>query len=358
LFGHFRRGPAAALVVTLVVGLAGLLASAGPAGSSVRQRDPSGTLTLGYFDNVTHAPALVGLQGGLFASALGPNVQLKTQIFNAGPAEVQAILTGSIDAGYIGPNPTVTAFEQSHGAVTVISGAASGGAFLVVKPDINSVKDLKGKTVASPQLGNTQDVALRAYLKKNGLKTDTAGGGDVSIRPQDNAVTLQAFQQSLIQGAWVPEPWATRLVKEGGGKILVDERTLWPKGRYVTTDLIVRTDYLRSHPDIVQRLLEGQVAAVDLITKDSARAQQLVAQRIQTDAGKPLAASLIAASFADIVFTNDPIASSLVASAKTAVDLHLPGAVLIKNSDLSRLYSLKLLNTVLAAKHEPTVSAF
>jgi NitT/TauT family transport system substrate-binding protein len=345
------------VLAVVVLALVGVGAAAGPASSTVRRSEPSGTLTLGYYDNVTHAPALVGLQGGLFTSALGPNVQLKTQIFNAGPAEVQAILSGSIDAGYIGPNPTVTAFEQSHGAVTVISGAASGGAFLVVKPAINGPKDLKGKTVASPQLGNTQDVALRSWLKKHGLKTDTAGGGDVSIRPQDNAVTLQAFEQNLIQGAWVPEPWATRLVKEGGGKILVDERTLWPKGRYVTTDLVVRTDYLKAHPDLVQRLLEGQVAAVDLIAQDPTRAQQLVGQRIQADTGKPLAASLIAASFGDILFTNDPIVSSLVASAKTAVDLHLPGAVVITKGDLGRLYTLKPLNAVLVAKHEPTVSA-
>ena len=128
----------------------------------------------------------------------------------------------------------------------------------MVKPDINKASDLKGKRVASPQLGNTQDVALRTWLKKQGLKTDTQGGGDVSIVPQDNALTLDAFKQGQIAGAWVPEPWATRLVTEGGGKILVDEKTLWPDGKFVTTNIIVRTQFLDEHPDVVKQVLAGQ----------------------------------------------------------------------------------------------------
>src|SRR5262249_54136637 len=160
-----------------------------------------------------------------------------------------ALLAGALDIGYIGPNPAVNAYVQSNGsAVRVVSGAASGGASLVVKPDITKAADLKGKRVASPQLGNTQDVALRTWLKKQGLKTDPQGGGDVQIVPQDNALTLDAFKQNQIAGAWVPEPWATRLVTEGGGKVLVDEKTLWPGGKFVTTNIIVRTDFLKAHP--------------------------------------------------------------------------------------------------------------
>ena len=273
-------------LVGLVIGA--LLVAVAPAGASSAAKSDPTTLHLGYFDNVTHAPALVALQGDILKKKLGAN-SLETSIFNAGPAEVTAILSGSIDAGYIGPNPTVTAFVQSHGAVQVVSGAASGGAFLVVKPTIKSVKDLKGKTLATPQLGNTQDVALRSYLKKHGLKTDTSGGGDVSIRPEDNAVTVTAFASGDIDGAWVPEPYATRLVKEGGGKILVDERDLWPAGKYVTTDLIVRTDYLKDHPDVVQQLLEANVAAIDLINTKPADAEKLVGDKISADTGKALA---------------------------------------------------------------------
>jgi len=350
LFIPVRARLAAVVIAVLATGAVAATSAAGASGAAAAPS--TSTLRLGYFPNVTHAPALVGVEGGLFQQDLGSAVKLSLSTFNAGPAAVEALLSDSIDASYVGPNPALNAFVQSNGAVRVISGAASGGAFLVVRPGINKPADLKGKVLASPQLGNTQDVALRSYLSKHGLKTDTSGGGDVSIRPQDNAVTLQGFEQKQIDGAWVPEPWATRLVTEGGGKVLVDERTLWPHGQFVTTELIVRTDFLKAHPDVVQRLLAGQVDAVDLIAKNPTRAQQLVGLGIQHATGKGLAASLIAASFQSITFTNDPIASSLQTSAQNAKKLGL-----LKSTNLKGLYDLTLLNKVLKAKHEPVVSA-
>ena len=176
------------------------------------------TLRLGYFPNVTHATALVGVNKGIFQDKLGSNVTLETQTFNAGGDAANALLSNAIDMTFIGPNPSINAYVKSKGEYVIISGAASGGAYLVVKPEIGSVADLKGKKLATPQLGNTQDVALRAWLSSNGLKTDTAGGGDVSIVPQDNAATLLTFINGDIQGAWLPEPWASRLVQEGGGE--------------------------------------------------------------------------------------------------------------------------------------------
>ena len=207
---------------------------------------------------------------GSSQKALGKNT-LETKTFNAGPEEITALLAGALDIGYIGPNPSVNAYVQSNGeAVRVVGGATSGGAYLVVKPDITKASDLKGKKLATPQLGNTQDVALRTWLKKQGLKTDTQGGGDVSIVPQENALTLDAFKQNQIAGAWVPEPWATRLITEGGGKILVDERTLWPEGKYVTTNIIVRTQFLEDHPDVVKQVLQGNLDAIDFIKTNRA----------------------------------------------------------------------------------------
>ena len=214
---------------------------------------------------MTHAPALVGVGTGIFAEALGDGVTLETSYFNAGPEAVEALFAEAIDATFIGPNPAINAYAQSDGeAIRIIGGSTSGGAFLVVRPGITSTQDLVGATLATPQLGNTQDVALRAWLLAQGLTFDVAGGGDVSILPQSNADTLTAFQAGDIDGAWVPEPWATRLIQEGGGVVFVDERDLWPDGLYVTTHLIVRTEFLEENPDIVESLLRGLIEAVEL----------------------------------------------------------------------------------------------
>jgi NitT/TauT family transport system substrate-binding protein len=335
-------------------GILSLVVAAGPgaaAASTPAQGGDAVTLRLGYFPNVTHASALVGVEGGLFEESLGDNVTLETATFNAGPAAVEALFSGAIDATYIGPNPAINAFAQSDGeAIRIISGATSGGAFLVVNPDIERPRDLEGKTIASPQLGNTQDVALRTWLEDKGFEADTTGGGDVSVVPQDNAQTLALFRSGDIDGAWVPEPWATRLIDEGDGEILVDERDLWPKGRYVTTHLIVATEFLEENPEVVKQLLEGQVAANDLISEDPEEAQDLVAQGIENATGTAIPPELVAATFETLTFTNDPIASSLRKSAKNAEAVDL-----LEPVDLDGIYSVKLLNQVLDAEGPPNV---
>jgi NitT/TauT family transport system substrate-binding protein len=339
--------------VLVILATLAAIALAAPTVAGAASKHDSVTVRLGYFPNVTHATALVGVESGLFQEKLGSSAQIETSTFNAGPQVVEALNSDALDASYIGPNPAINAFAQSGGeAIRIISGATSGGAFLVVKPEIKNAKDLEGKKVASPQLGNTQDVALRTWLKKKGLETDTAGGGDVSVVPQENAQTLDLFRQGEIDGAWVPEPWATRLVQEGGGKVLVDERKLWPEGRYVTTHLIVRTEFLDDHPDVVKRLLEGHVAANDLVNNDTARAEQLVAQGIDKTTGKPIAPELVTASFENLVFTNDPVASSLRKSAKDAEAVGL-----LKPVNLKGIYNLKLLNQVLKDQGQPATKA-
>jgi NitT/TauT family transport system substrate-binding protein len=326
----------------------------GPAGSGAASSiaAPQGTLKLGYFPNITHATAIVGVESGIFQKALGPGVTFTVSSFNAGPSASEALLNGAIDATFIGPNPAINAFAKSNGAaIRIVAGATSGGAYLVVKPEITSAAGLRGKKVASPQLGNTQDVALRTWLADNGLVTTREGGGDVSILPQDNAQTLDAFKSGQIDGAWVPEPWATRLVQEGGGKVLVDEKTVWPGGQYVTTHLIVRTDYLQAHPDIIRALLAGEIEATDLVNSDPAKAQALTNQGIRKITSKTIADNVITAAWPNLTFTVDPIASSLKGSADHATKVGLLDPV-----DLTGIYDLRLLNELLQAAGKSPVS--
>lgn len=293
----------------------------------------------------------MGVKQGIFAQALGSGVTLRTFTFNAGPSAVEALLSDSIDATYVGPNPAINAYIRSHGAaVRIISGATSGGAALVVKPSISSVADLKGKKIASPQLGNTQDVALRWWLKQHRFNTTAEGGDDVSVVPQDNAQTLQAFRAGQIDGAWVPEPWATRLVLEGGGRTLVDERDLWPQGHFVTTQLVVRTAFLQQHPDVVERLLEGQMRANEFVNQQPVDAQQLANEAIGEITGKKLSDQVVATAWQHLTFTDDPIASSLRDAAE-----HAAAVGLLKSVDLRGIYALGPLNRELALAGQSAV---
>jgi NitT/TauT family transport system substrate-binding protein len=306
---------------------------------------------LGYFPNLTHATAIVADKEGFFGRYLGAT-KLKVSTFNAGPAAIEALKSGAVDATYVGPGPATNAFINSGGqALTVVAGAATGGTSFVVDPSITSAADLKGKKVSSPQLGNTQDIALRYWLKAHGLKTDLQGGGDVTVLPQENSQIVDAFKQKLIVGAWVPEPYATRLV-QAGGKVLVDERDLWPQKKFAITLLAVRTDFLKAHPATVKALLSGDLDATDFIAKEPAKAQQDVADVIAKISGKPLKAAVIAAAWKQLEFTVDPVSSSLLLGAQHAHEV----GVLTKEPKLDRLVDLRLLNQLLKERGKAPMS--
>lgn len=344
-------------VALLFVAACGSSTSSGSSGTTV---DPSALPTtdavnvrLGYFPNVTHAPALVGVQRGLFGAELtGLGATLDTKTFNAGPEALESLLSGALDITYIGPNPAVNAFQKTDGeGVRIVAGSTSGGAKFVVAPTIASAEDLRGKTVASPQLGGTQDVALRHWLGEQGLTTDTTGGGDVSVKPQANADTLAAFKDGQIAGAWVPAPWDTRLVEEGGGKVLVDEATLWPGGRFTTTVILVRAAFLEEHPAAVNAILKAHLSALESIATDPAAAQADANAAIDAATGKPLSASLIAAAWEGLLFTPDPLPATVKKSADDAVGLGLS-----KPTELGPLFDLSLLNALLRGAGEPAVA--
>jgi NitT/TauT family transport system substrate-binding protein len=344
---HRIRGAVAAAAVA-VLATGGLTACGGDGGSG----DGPVTLRLGHFPNLTHATPIVGIEKGIFDNEFGGQVKLDVKQFNAGPAAVEALFSGAVDAVYIGPNPTVNAYAKSKGkAVKVVAGAASGGVAFVVKPAINGPADLKGKKIATPQLGNTQDVALRYWLKQQGLNTTKEGGGDVQILPQENATAVDAFNSGAIDGAWVPEPFASRLVK-AGGKVLVDERDLWPGGKFVITNLLVTTEFLGKHRDAVKRLVSASVASNEWINAHPEEAQKALSDGIQKLSGKPLDAKATADAWKTLTFLDDPVAESLRTGAKHAEEVGLLDPV-----DLKDLYDLSLLNEVLKAKNVPEVKA-
>jgi NitT/TauT family transport system substrate-binding protein len=320
---------------------------------------PAAELKLGYFGNVTHAPALVGVKQGFIAKSLG-GTKLSTQVFNAGPAAIEALNAGAIDATYIGPNPAINSFVKSKGeSVSIIAGAAAGGAQLVVKPEIGSAADLKGKTLASPQLGGTQDVALRAWLAKQGYKTNTDGSGDVAINPTENAQTLKLFQDGKLDGAWLPEPWASRLVLQAGAKVLVDEKDLWDgsltgkPGEFPTTILIVNKKFAAEHPDTVKALLKGHAESVKWLndTPDAEKASVLNAA-LKESSGAELNPDVIERSLKNIVFTVDPLAGTYKKLLQDGVD-----AGTTKQADINGIFDLTALNSVTGETGGDKVSA-
>lgn len=339
------RGAAAVLAIAAGVG--------GFSGCANASADaPLTEVRLGYFATVTHAPALIGVSEGLFEEALGP-VRLSAQAFGAGPAAIEALSAGAIDAAYVGPSPAITTFVQSGGrSARIVAGAAVGGAALVVRPGIADADDLRGATLATPQLGNTQDVALRTWLRDQGLSADLRGGGDVAVTPMDSAQTLTLFQQGRIDGAWLPEPWVSRMVVEGGAHVLVEEASLWPDGVFPTTVLLVRADLIDRHPDAVAALVDGHGAAVRWIADHPAEAPAATADAIAAITGTRLDDAVIARSFLHVGFGTDPVAGAfeqLVADG-VAAGTQRPG-------EIGGLFDLRILNARRAADGLAAVSA-
>jgi NitT/TauT family transport system substrate-binding protein len=343
-----RLFAAAAAVLSLVAGVSGCTRAEGndtPAASS--DKGPATELRLGYFPNVTHAAALVGLDKGLFSKELG-NTKLVPTKFNAGPEAVGALLGGSLDATFIGSGPAINAYAKSNGeAVRLIAGATSGGAQLVVKPTITKPEDLIGKTVVTPQLGNTQDVSLKKWLAQKNLT------GKVKVTNLENAQTLDAFKQGQVDAAWLPEPWSSRLVLDAGAKVLVDEASLWPDGKFPTTVLIVRTQFLQEHPETVKALLTGLVAAIDFANSDKAAAQTAVNAQLKELTGKSLKPAVIDRAFQHITITADPIASTFQQLAKDQVT----AGIAKEAPTVAGFADLGPLNDVLTKAGKPTVDA-
>jgi NitT/TauT family transport system substrate-binding protein len=327
--------------------------NAAASGSTSSKKLSASEVKIGYFANLTHGTALVGLaKNGPIRQALG-GTTVKTSVFNAGPAEIEALNAGSIDIGWIGPSPSINGYVKSGGKnLKIISGSASGGVKLVVNPKkIKSLADVKGKKIATPQLGNTQDVAFLSWIADQGWKVDaTTGKGDVSVVRTDNKITPDAYKTGSIDGAWVPEPTASKLVAEGA-KVLLDESSLWDGGKFVITNVIVSQSFLKAHPDVVKAVLQGSVNTNVWINANSDKAKAIANQELATLSGKALKDEVIDPAWKSISFTDDPLASTLQTEAGHAVR-----AGLLKKPDLSGIYDLSILNSILKADGKTAIS--
>jgi sulfonate transport system substrate-binding protein len=340
----------------LAAGVAVLAAGCGSSGSGSGSSDPAAkvVLRLGFLENITHASALVGVKEGFFAKNLGKNVTLKLYPFSTGTEEATALLAGQLDAAYVGPNPAIKAWQTSEGKlIKIISGAASGGAELVVNSKITKASQLKGQKLASPSLGNTQDVSLRYWLKQQGLTTTSTGGGDVPITPiTPNSDAVLAFEAGKIAGGWEPAPYDAEMVA-AGGHALVNEASLWPGGQFVTTQIVATQSYIAKYPTVISDLLKGQIEANSFIASNKSAAETAANAELASLSGKSLKPAIVAASFAQVTFTNDPIASSLITDASHAVSIGLLSPV----KDLAAIYDLGPLNKLLAADGQSQVSS-
>jgi NitT/TauT family transport system substrate-binding protein len=334
--------------------LFGLLFLAAGCGSGANGGNGQVTLNLGYFPNLTHAVALVGVGRGTFKQELGPKVNLQTKTFNAGPAEIQALLAGSIDIAFVGPSPAISGYTQSHGsALRVIAGASSGGVLFVVRADerINGPADLANKKIADPQKGGTQDVALRNYLQAHDLKS-TDQGGNVQIISTDNASILSLFKEGRLDGAWVPEPWATRLLVEGKGRVFLNESSLWPGGQFATTIVVVRQAFYSAHPDVVKQFLQADIDTVEYIRSNQTAAAEIANEQIKAITGSPVKSNELTPAFQDLQITYDPLVSTINQQANRSYAL---GFVSSK-PDLTGFYNLGPLNEILTSKGLATVA--
>ncbi len=306
-------------------------------------------IRVGYFPNITHSQAVIGIANGTFKKSLGENVKIDSKVFNAGPSVIEAIFAGEIDLSYIGPNPAINGYVKSDGqALRIVCGATSGGAGLVILEDsgITKIEDFHNRRIASPQLGNTQDVALRGWLKDNGFKLKEKGG-DVLVMPIANPDQLTLFLKKEIDAAWTVEPWVSRLIIEGRGKLFLDERSLWPNGDFVTTHIIVSKKFLDKHPDLVKKWIAAHVDLTNWINDNQTEAKKLLNAELKNLTGKLLSEKVLDDAFARFKITYDPIKDSLFKSAKWAFEQGFLGSNI---PELSGIYDLSILNEVLKEK--------
>lgn len=303
-------------------------------------------IRIAFFPNITHGQALVGKNQKIFDKYLvGTNITWK--MFNGGPSAIEAFMSNQVDIGYVGPGPALNGYIKTKGDLFIIGGAASGGAVLVTRKgsNIKTVKDLSGKKVAIPQIGNTQDIVLRSILKNAGLKPSYKGG-TVEIVHSENSYIKTLMSNNDIDAALVPEPWGTRLVQELDAKILLDSKELYANGNYPTTVIVVRKDFYDKNKDLVEKFLKAHIELTNFMNKNKEKSKKIINKELKALTGKSLKDNVINVSYDKVIFTNNP----QIEATKYFLDLQIDAGFIRNKPDISGLFNLTILDKLMKKK--------
>jgi len=337
----------ALLGIVLLGNLVGCVSKTEEVTGAANKVEENVDVRVGYFPNITHSQALVGKDQGSFQKAIGETNKIDWKLFNAGPAEIEALFAGAVDIGYIGPGPAINGYAKSAGDIQIIAGATDAGAIFVSKEGlvIKDLKDLSGKKIAVPQFGNTQDLTLRKILSENGL-LDTTKGGTVEVQQAANADILTLLQKGEIDAALVPEPWGSRLIKEAGANVILDYKDLLRDGQYTTAVVVVRTEFLKNHPKIVEDFIRNHVEVTDYINANKEEAKAVVNKQITDLTNKSIAKDVLDSAFNRLTITNNPEGDSVL----DFLNLSVEEGFLRSEPDTKDLINISILNKVLKEK--------
>ena len=311
------------IILSIVIIGTGLITATSISRDGYSQGTEKKILRLGYFPNINHAQAVIGIGNGDFQKELGDNIEIKSFVFNAGPSAIEALFARQIDAAYVGPNPAINGYIVSGGKnVKIIAGASSGGAVFVVRNDSG---------IQTP----------------NGYKTKEKGG-NVEVIPIKNPDILTLMLKKEIDGAWVPEPWGEKLIKEGNARLFLDERTLWPNGKFVTANIIVNPEYLRANPDVIKKFLEAHINETQWINNNKVQALNVYNTELKKLTGQTIPEDQLKDAFSKLELTYDPLKQSLFKSANDAFEVGFLGKT---KPDLTGIYDLTVLNDIIKEKN-------
>ena len=334
-------GIAAVIAIAIVAALSG-----------AQEQSNQDKIRVAFFPSIGHAAPIVGIENGIFESGIGEEIKIETKLFDSGPQVIESIFAGSIDVAYVGPGPVINGFLKSNGNdVKILAGAASGGASFIAQPDsgLDSIENFDGKRIASPEISNSQDVSLRYYLALNDLKP-VDKGGTVFVLNISNPDIYTLFAKGEIDGAWIPEPWATMLVEELNGVRLFNEEKLWPNEEFASVLLIARTNYLENNPEVIRNWIKSHEETVSWINSNPDESKAIFSNFLKKYMGKSLPLKIIDESFSNLEITSNPLKNSVLTFAERADSLGYLGRTgynldgIFYQSDLNPNAMVKQLN--------------